>query len=389
MTTTSIDTEPFFEQLEIALAGHTTELVELSHALHDDPELGSEEFRACARITAVLKAAGFEIGPTPAGLPTAFVARAGSSPLVAALCVEYDALPEIGHGCGHNVNATTALGAALALRPILEDIGLSLVVLGTPAEESTGAKVDLINLGYFDDVSFAMMAHASPQDVVGTSSLALTCWEISYVGQPSHAAAAPEMGVNALNALLVAQTAIALERQQLPRDSIVSTNISSGGTAVNVIPAYASALVEMRSPTFEGLQVIKDRIQRCLDAGAVATGCRLHTKVSGNDFADLRQDADLTAIYQRVMTRRGREVPLSSQLGGSTDMGNVSLKVPSIHPMIGFDAEGASLHSAQFATAAVSASADEAIIDGAFGLAATAVEVALDPQQRGRLIGND
>lgn len=379
------DTEALLSRVEEALAVHRDELIELSHALHDDPETGGQEVRAHRRITELLARSGFELAATPDGLPTAFAARAGSSPLTAAICVEYDALPEIGHGCGHNVNATSALGAALALRPMLDALGLSLLVLGTPAEETHGAKVDLIELGYFDDVAFAMMAHAATEDTVGNPSLALTCWDITFTGKPAHAAASPEAGNNALNAMLIAQTAIALERQQLPPDSVVSTNLTEGGTAVNVIPERSRGVIEMRSPSFEQLQTVKARVRRCLEAGAHATGCELAVGTAGNDFADLRQDVELGSLYRAAMARRGRTVIGSKNLGGSTDMGNVSLRVPTIHPMLDIEAPGISLHTAEFAAAAVSAAADRAIVDGAFGLAATAIAVATDPAQRARL----
>lgn len=386
MKTTVNAMDSVSQSLATAIDAHRIELLRLSHELHDDPELGSQEFRAADRLRTLLEDAGFALEKTPAGLPTAFCATAGSGPLVVAICVEYDALPGIGHGCGHNVNAASAIGAALALRPLLDGLGLGLVVLGTPAEETTGAKADLIELGYFDEVSFAMMAHASAEDAVGGSSLALTLWDAKFTGHPAHAAAEPDMGVNALDAVLVAQTAIALGRQQLPKDAIVSTNITEGGTAVNVIPAQARCRVEMRSPNSQELQRIQDRVRRCLEAGAHATGCELELTTIGNDFDDLRQDAQLCNVYRSVMSARGREVRLTSEPAASTDMGNVSHVVPTIHPMIGLDAEGAAMHTAEFAAAAVTASADRAVLDAAFGLAATAAKVALDPAQRERLL---
>jgi amidohydrolase len=306
---------------------------------------------------------------------------------VVALCVEYDALPAIGHACGHNVNAASAVGAALALAAVASDLGITVKVLGTPAEETTGGKIDLIKEGFFDDVSLAMMAHAGAEDVVGGSSLAMSMWDVLYEGRPAHAAAAPEEGVNALDGLVVAQTAVALARQQLPAGSIVSLIVTEGGRSVNVIPERARASVEMRSPSFAKLGIIEDRVRRCLEAGAHASGSTLSVTPMGNTYADLRQDRFLSGAYQEAMAARGRNVDFNDKPTASTDMGNVSQLVPSIHPLLGYDVGGAAHHTAEFAAHGSSTSADEAVMDGAFGLAAAAAAAARDPQQRVRLLG--
>ena len=359
----------------------------LSHAIHADPELSGEEFRAAKRVRTLLRTAGFSFDSAQPVLPASFSARYGSGDLVVALCVEYDALPAIGHACGHNVNAASAVGAALALAAVADDLGITVKVLGTPAEETTGGKIELIKEGFFDDVSLAMMAHAGAEDVVGGSSLAMSMWDVLYEGRPAHAAAAPEEGVNALDALVVAQTAVALARQQLPADSIVSLIVTEGGRAVNVIPERARASVEMRSPSFAKLGIIEDRVRRCLEAGAHASGSTLRVTPTGNTYAELRQDRFLSGAYQEAMTARGRNVDFNDKPTASTDMGNVSQLVPSIHPLLGYDVGGAAHHTAEFAAYGSSASADEAVLDGAFGLAAAAAAAARDPQQRARLLG--
>ncbi|MFD0026066.1 amidohydrolase [Streptomyces sp. NPDC058382] len=373
------------DEVSAVLDERRTELVALSHALHADPELGGEEVRAAQRISALLSGAGFEQEPTPADLPTAFCFRKGSAPLVVAICVEYDALPGMGHACGHNVNAAAAVGAALALSPLTEALDLNVKVLGTPAEETFGGKVCLIESGHFDDVALAMMAHASNHDAVGGRSLALCQWDVTFTGAPAHAAAAPERGVNALDALVIAQTAIALARQQLPPGSVVSMITTEGGTAVNVIPERARAAIEMRSPSTEDLRVIQQRVRACLEAGALATGCTMASARVGNDFADLRQDPPLAVYYRDAMTARGRTVEMSDAALASTDMGNVSHVVPSIHPLLGYEVGDTTPHTAAFADHGTSRSADEAILDGAFGLALTAARAALDPAERARL----
>lgn len=362
-------------------------ILRLSHAIHADPELSGEEFRAAKRAGALLRSGGFSFDAAQPTLPAAFSARYGSGQLVVALCVEYDALPAIGHACGHNVNAASAVGAALALAAVADDLGITVKVLGTPAEETTGGKADLIKEGFFDDVSLAMMAHAGAEDVVGGSSLAMSMWDVLYEGRPSHAAAAPAEGINALDALVVAQTAVALARQQLPSGSVVSLIVTEGGSAVNVIPDRARASVEMRSPSLATLRVIEERVRRCLEAGALASGATLKVTPVGNAYAELRQDRFLSEAYREAMTARGRRVEFNDSPVASTDMGNVSQLVPSIHPLLGYDVGGAAHHTADFAAYGSSASADSAVMDGAFGLAAAAAAAARDPRQRARLLG--
>lgn len=373
-------------RLDAAVERWKPEILDLSHAIHADPELGGHEFRAAKRVSRVLRTAGFSFDEAQPAQPTAFSARFGSGELVVAVCTEYDALPAIGHACGHNVNAASAVGAALALADVADELGLTVKVLGTPAEETTGGKVDLIDAGFFDDVSLAMMAHAAAADVVGGSSLAMCMWDVLFEGRPAHAAAAASEGVNALDALVVAQTAIALARQQLPAGAIVSLIVTEGGSAVNVIPERARASIEMRAASIENLRLIQDKVRRCLEAGAHASGSTLQVTPTGNDYAELRQDAFLSEAYRAAMTAKGRDVAFSAEPVASTDMGNVSQLVPSIHPMVGYDVRGAAHHTAKFAAFGASAGADKAVLDGSFGLAAAACAAAVDPEQRKRLL---
>lgn len=375
--------------ISAALERWGPEILGLSHAIHADPELSGQEFRAAKRVSRLLRSAGFSFDSTQPLLPASFAGKFGTGDLVVALCVEYDALPTIGHACGHNVNAACAVGAALALAAVADDLGITVKVLGTPAEETSGGKVDLINEGFFEDVSLAMMAHAAAEDVIGGSSLAMGMWDVLFEGRPAHAAAAPWEGVNALDALLVAQTAIALARQQLPSGSIVSLIVTEGGSAVNVIPERARASVEMRSPSLKNLRIIEERVRRCLEAGALASGSTLKVTATGNAYAELRQDRYLSEAYREAMSARGRDVAFNEEPVASTDMGNVSQIVPSIHQMLGYDVGGAAHHTAEFAAHGSSASADRAVLDGAFGLAMAASAAAADPRQRERLLGAD
>ncbi|MFJ4172071.1 amidohydrolase [Paenarthrobacter sp. NPDC089714] len=368
------------------LTRRSTDIINLSHAIHADPELSGQEFRAARRAADVLANAGFTFESEQPRVPASFCARFGSGELVVVLCVEYDALPGIGHGCGHNVNAAAALGAALALTSVAHQAGLTIKVLGTPAEESIGGKAELLKQGFFDDAHLALMAHAAAEDTVGNTSLAMTEWEAVFEGLPAHAALAAHEGINALDAVVIAQTAIGLARQQLPGGSVVSLIVTEGGTAPNVIPSRARATLEMRAPTAAQLQTIQNTIARCLEAGAVATGSKLTITPSGNAYEELTQDPYLCEAYRAAMAELGRTVAVTTEATASTDMGNVSQVVPAIHPMIGYNVHGAVHHTAEFARYGTTPSADEAVLDAAYGLAAAATTAAITDRERKRLL---
>ncbi|GAA3680161.1 M20 family metallopeptidase [Nocardioides ginsengisoli] len=360
-----------------ALARSADAVVELSHSLHAEPELGFAEHRSCAKIAAVLAAGGYAVETGIAGLDTAFLATIGAGDLVVALCVEYDALPGIGHACGHNVNGAASVAAALALAPVAEELGVVVRVVGTPGEETLGGKIPLLEAGVFDGVDAALMVHAGADDEVGLSSYAMCQWEVRYNGAPSHAAAAPWDGVNAADAVALAYQAVGLLRQQLRPDQVVSFVIDAGGTAPNIIPAEALARIELRAATSDELAGLQQRVRRCLDAGAVATGAELSVAPYGNDFADLRQDPELTELYASVIASLGRDpVDGAGAPRASTDMGNVSHRVPAIQPMIGYDTAGAAHHTAAFAAHGTSASADRAVLDGGLAMALVVLELA-------------
>ncbi|MEV7406195.1 M20 family metallopeptidase [Streptomyces sp. NPDC091267] len=362
------------------------QLVSLSHRLHAEPETAFEEHRSAAALADLAESAGFTVDRGVAGLPTAFSAVKGAGELVIAFCAEYDALPGIGHACGHNVNGTAALGAAIALGEVADRLGITVKLLGTPAEEDSGGKIYMIEAGLFDDVAAAMMAHANATDTVASTSLAIGAWDIAYTGRPAHAAAAPWEGVNALDALTVAQTSIGLLRQQLPLDSVVHGIITDGGQAANVIPARTAAHYEVRAGTLDRMRRLQNRVRACFEAGALATGAELTMTTRGRDFAELRQNTVMADIYARSAETLGRTVGRTPERGGSTDMGNVSHLLPTIHPMIGYDTGGAIQHTRAFADAGTSAQADRALLDAAVALAWTGVELAAGPTHRQRLL---
>jgi len=369
---------------------HADELVAISHSLHAEPELAFAEHRSAAKLTDSLAQHGFEVRRGVAELPTAFDATFGSGALVIGLCAEYDALPEVGHACGHNVIAAAALGAGLALAHVADELGITVRVIGTPAEESGGGKVLMLQRGVFDGVAAAMMVHPAPQETVAAPSLAIADVAVRYTGKESHAATAPHLGRNAADAITLAQVGIGLLRQHLEPQQMVHGIVTHGGAAPNVVPAHTEAVYYLRAPDLESLARITSRAQDCFAAGALATGCTHEVVTMSPTYAELSPDAWLAAAYREAVTALGRD-PLSvtqEQLrqAGSTDMGNVTRTLPGIHPTVAIDCGQAVNHQPEFAAACVGASADRALVDGAVALAYTAIAAASERRQRERLL---
>ena len=369
------------------------DLLGLSHAIHATPELGWEEFESSARCAEMLNNAGFAIEDRAAGLDTAFVATFGSGPLHIALCAEYDALPGIGHACGHNMIAAMSVGAGLALRDLVDDLGLTVSVMGTPAEEvgDSGGKILMLEAGVFDSVHAAMMIHPGPIDAGHVPWNAASMFEVHYHGKTAHAAAAPEMGINALDALTVAQTAIGLLRQHMDPEGLVHGIVTHGGDAPNVVPHETSARYLVRGPDVARMEAVKRRVMACFEAGALATGATLEISGGTRPYTEVKNDRGLMKIYEDQAEELGRELIPRSAFGSgrgaaSTDMGNVSLVLPAIHPVIGIDSLPAVPHQPEFAAHAISSVADKAVVEGAATLAMTAATAALDEPTRARLL---
>lgn len=375
---------------ERAVHGVAGDLIELSHSLHAEPELAFAEHRSAAKITELLAGYGFEVTPTVAGLPTAFTAVYGSGDLVVGLCAEYDALPGMGHACGHNMIAATTVGAARGLADLADELGITVMVLGTPAEETGGGKIMMAEAGVFDSVAMAMMVHPGRADEVAASSLALADLAIRYSGLESHAAAAPERGRNAADASTVAQVSLGLLRQHLQSGQQLHGIVSDGGRAPNIIAGHSELLYYLRAVDQRSLEDLRERVEGCFAAGAVATGCTYEVATVSPTYLELHQDESLMAAYRDAITGLGRQVVPSGMEGvrplGSTDMGNISHIVPSIHPVIGIDSNGAGTHEIEFAAAAANTSADLAVVDGAMALTATAIAAALNPAWRDDLL---
>jgi amidohydrolase len=364
-------------------------LVDLSVAIHDRPELCFEERHAAEAVAAALEAGGLEVERAAYGLETAVRATAGTGPLSVVVCAEYDALPAVGHACGHNVIAAAAVGAGLALATVADQVGIRVTVLGTPAEEGGGGKVMLIERGAFADAHAAMMVHPWHEDRLRATCLAVDHIDVRYTGREAHASAAPSKGVNAADAMVIAQVAIGLLRQQLRPGDQVHGIVTKGGDAANVIPQEATGRFMIRARTSEDLDVLRPRVERCFEAGALATGCGLEISDLSPRYTDYVPDEPLLAAWRANAEALGRAFR-ADDVGEpvptfSTDMANVSRTLPAIHPLLGLETSGAVVHEPAFARAAVGSSAEKALRDGAVSMAWTAIDAATDPALRGHL----
>jgi amidohydrolase len=367
-------------------------IIELSHRIHGNPETGFEEMQASAWISEMLSESGFDVSRGICGLPTAFLATAGEGPLHVAICAEYDALPGIGHACGHNIIAAAAVGAAIAAEAVADKIGLKVSVIGTPGEEKgdAGGKILLLEGGVFKGIHAAMMVHPAPFDVLTPKIIAASMFEIQYTGREAHASAFPELGINAADALTIAQTAIGLLRQHiLPTDRIHGI-ITHGGDAPNIVPAFTTARYLVRGETLADLEVLRPRVYRCFEAGALATGTKMQILGGDKPYSQMIHDPDIGRVYQHNAELLGRIVPGGNSEApktvASTDMGNVSLVVPSIHPMIGIHSLPAVNHQREFTAQCITDSADKAVYDGALAMAWTAIDLATDRALKSRLL---
>jgi amidohydrolase len=372
------------QRIDANLQRETPALLELSHRIHAHPEIRFEEVKASGWLADELAARGFEVERGVANLPTAFRAvrpgRAGG-PTVAILC-EYDALPGLGHACGHNVIATMGAGAGFALAPLMDEIAGTLVVMGTPAEEGGGGKVIMLEAGVFGDVDAAMMIHPFHVNQANMPTLASTKWEVTYHGVPAHAAMAPHLGVNALDAIRLALAGVDAMRQQLRQDVRLHTIITHGGDAANIIPERASMLSVARAADAGYLfDVLVPRMTAIFEGAAMMTGARLERSDSSGAYLEMAVNAPLEAAFGRHVVRRGRPFVTYDphDRTGSTDMGNVSQALPGLHGMLAID-DTALPHTDAFREAALSARGDATVIDGASIMAGIAAELFLDAE---------
>jgi amidohydrolase len=376
-------------QIREKIDGLAPDLIGLSHSLHDEPELAYEERNSSARLVRALESAGMEVEYPAHGLDTAFRSTAGSAGPEVIICAEYDALPEIGHACGHNIIAASSIGAGLALSEFADDLGVRVTVLGTPAEESGGGKVDLINAGAFDGVAAAMMVHPGPLEVVEMPTLAWAAVDVAFHGKEAHASAFPHLGVNALDAMTLSYSAIGALRQHIQPTERIHGVVKHGGDAPNIVPKLTTARYFVRAANLRDLEPLKERVVRCFEAGALATGCQLDINWLGNDYDYVRSDPVLARLYEENVRHLGR-IPLPKaeveRFAASTDMGNVSAKVPSIHPGMSIDSLPAVNHQADFAAATITPAGDKAVVDAAIAMAWTIADLANQSWPRAEVI---
>lgn len=368
------------DQSQSAIEARAQELKDISRWMYENPEIAFEERHSSARLAEYLGSQGFKVEYPAYGLETAFVARSGSTGPEVIICAEYDALPGVGHACGHNIIATSAVGAGIGLLDAAEQYGFRVTVLGTPAEEKFGGKVDLMNAGAFEGAKLAMMIHPSTHDVVDPPVISVAHIDAIFHGKEAHASAYPFMGINALDAFVQAYVNVSTLRQQLEPTDKVHGIVMHGGDAANIIPGYTRSNWYVRAPEQDRLDVLLPKVTACFEAAALATGCRLEIEKVGHTYEDLISNSVLVETYAANSEALGRPMlrgkDLPPTISGSTDMGNVSKIVPSIHPMISIDSMPAVNHQREFAAHTITPSGEKAIVDGAIAMAWTVIDVA-------------
>jgi amidohydrolase len=356
-------------------------LLDVSHEIHAHPELGYEERFAHDLLTRVLEQEGLAVTRSARGIDTAFEATAGTTgPAVAVVC-EYDALPGIGHACGHNVIAAAGLGAGLAAAALATELGGRVVVVGTPAEEGGGGKLHLIDGGTFAGIDAALMVHPADNDLLAMDVIAVHEVQVGYRGEAAHAAAFPHLGRNALDAAVLGYVNVAALRQHVEPGERIHGIVTHGGDKPNIVPSFAQTEWMVRSPTLAGLERLKERFLACVQAGADAAGCEIEVEWRDVVYADMVDNQAISERYRANAEALGRIVRPPSpaaRVVGSTDMGNVSYVVPAIHPMIQVAPPGVPIHTPAFAGFAGGAEGDRAVVDGAKALAFTVADLWLD-----------
>ncbi|MFC5472231.1 amidohydrolase [Cohnella suwonensis] len=375
-------TERYKDRIKDAIQAHAPRLTEIASFIGAHPELGHEEKQASALLSGELEKLGFRVERAVLGLETAFIAEygaAGSGPVIG-LLAEYDALPDIGHACGHHLICTMALGAAAGLRAIADETNGTIRVYGTPAEETKGAKIDMAAAGLFDDCDIAIMAHPYYQFERSGSSLAMDALQFEFHGKAAHAAANPADGVNALDAVILLFNAVNAMRQQTKDDARIHGIVSNGGQAPNIIPEYASAQFYVRSASRAYTDELTRKVTACAEAAAAATGCRMTVSNYEYSYDELRTNEPLSAAFTANLIASG--VPESeiahANDHGSLDLGNVSLRCPAAHPFVQVVDAPFQLHTVEFRDAAQQPRAYEAMAFGATMLAYTACDVLTD-----------
>ncbi len=376
------------EQVIAEVEAHRRELMDLSLKIHAHPETAFHETNAAGWLTDYLEGKGFAVERGICRLETAFRATSGGGAPRVALLAEYDALPGIGHGCGHNLIALASVGAGVAVKAVLEETGGSVLVIGTPAEEAAGGKVLMAARAAFDDLDAAMLTHPGNRNASLTHGLALIELTVEYFGKAAHAAARPEAGINALDAMVIAYNSISVLRQHIRDSARIHGIITDGGQAANVVPEHTAASFLVRAEDDEYLDQLRPRVLACFEAGAEATGARLEYHWGEETrYRAVRNNRALAKAYARNMEALGRQIhdPEERHSMGSTDMGNVSALVPAIHPTIAIAPPDVPIHTPQFREIAASEEGLRGMLDAAKAMAMTLVDVLADAGLRQRM----
>lgn len=378
-----MDNQPIKQRLVARVDALQEQLWGIVRQLYDHPEMAFQEFKSAALLTETLAEAGFQVEKGIGGIETAFRASArgrDGKPTVAFLA-EYDALPEIGHACGHNLIASAAVGAGLAMLDVMDEMDGNVQVIGTPAEEGGGGKLIMKDAGVFEGLDAAMMIHPASKNMVMRGSLASVRLKMEFWGKPAHAAARPDLGINALDAILLTFNNINALRQQLQRSDRVAGIIIDGGKAANIIPEHTVAEFSVRGQTSSRREEVMERVIACAQAGAMASGCRFEYQITPG-YDNIIPNKVIGDLFTNNLERFAREVsaPSPDEPMGSTDMGNVSHVVPALHPYLAVVSEEVAGHSAEFREACMSPAGLAAMMDGAKAMAMTAVDLLTDPR---------
>ena len=377
-----MDTERLKTSVVGEIDAHRQQLSELSLKIHANPEIAFQEVKSSTWLTEYLKENGFSIEQGICGLSTAFRASYGQGKPIIAILAEYDALPKLGHACGHNIIATSAVGAGIAAKLAVDTFGGIVLVIGTPGEEMEGGKVFMVERGAFDGVDVAMMMHPGVRNTATIRGLACQSLEVEFFGKPAHAAARPAEGINALEAMIQSFTAINSLRQHIKSSARIHGIITDGGEAANVVPAHSAGYFIVRAEDDDYLDELKKKVVNCFTGAAMASGARLEYKWGEVRYSSLRNNLTLAQLFRRNIQSLGRKMPLSDPRVsfGSTDMGNVSQLVPGIHPMIAIAPVNVLGHSPEFASAAASEKGTLGLLDAAKALAMTVVDLLANPE---------
>jgi len=379
--------QPGLEQVITAAKDLSPEIIRIVHTLYEQPEVSLQEVVSSDLLAGILERDGFDITRNLAGMETAFMGKTGTGAVKIALIAEMDALPGLGHACGHNIIAAASTGAALILRRVLPPDVATILIYATPAEELGIGKIELIKAGCFAGVDFAMMVHPSSRRQVIKHFLGLVKIRFTFFGKPAHAAAYPEDGINALDAVIQTFNSVNALRQQTRQDVRIHGIITEGGVVPNIIPARASCYFYVRADDLQELERVKARLIACAEGGATAAGCRLEIESDPRVIAPLKIVPAFYKIYSEQLAKLGLEESDSrpDRNKGSSDIGNLSQVVPTIHPHVPIG-DGINIHTNGFAAATVSPKGELAAVEGAKALALTVIELAYSPSVRENIV---